>query len=188
MYHSSIIILLESFSNQFKQRVFYRCLSDSKSSQLFRTLLSILVDFNNALCLYGLDSPNPISKLLLTVPSAPLQFVYPSFSRSTDFIALWTCFSTSLSFHFFIPPPIVACWDEKIYFTAPSHFFCCWLSLYVVLLQWLGHPFVSQNHSEIYASHFQGQILVSEFVTCSYGQTLFFCTIPSRSSSPTISV
>ena len=43
-----IIYSFESFSHQGKLMVSHWCLSDSKSPQVFRSLLSILVDLNDA--------------------------------------------------------------------------------------------------------------------------------------------
>ena len=68
----------ESFSNQRKLMVFHWSLSDSKSPQVSRTLLSILADLNNTVVWMISDRPpnsystSFLSKLLGTVPSVPI--------------------------------------------------------------------------------------------------------------------
>ena len=58
--------------------VFHRSLSDSKSTQVSRTLLSILADLNNAVIWMASARPliskssNPCASPLVTVPSAPI--------------------------------------------------------------------------------------------------------------------
>ena len=75
---SFIITLSRVFSRLRKLMVFHWSLSDSKSPQVFRTLLSILADFNNAvLRVVSIlppisNSSSPPSKPLGTVPSAPI--------------------------------------------------------------------------------------------------------------------
>ena len=77
--HSQIIILLlESFSHQHKQMVFHWSLSDNKSPQVPRTLLSILADLNNAVIWTVSIRPVisksscPCTNLLMTVPRSPI--------------------------------------------------------------------------------------------------------------------
>ena len=67
--HSIIIIILlfESFSHQRLLMVFHWSLSDKKSSQVTRTLLSILADLNNAVVIS--KSSSPCTNPLVTVPS-----------------------------------------------------------------------------------------------------------------------
>ena len=60
-----IIVLFASFSHQLTLMVFYWSLSDSKSTQVSRTLLRILVDFDNPVVLVVSTRPLGI------VPSAP---------------------------------------------------------------------------------------------------------------------
>ena len=58
--------------------VFYRSLSDGKSSQISRTLLGILADLNNAVVWMVSTrplvskSPSPCINPLVTVPRAPI--------------------------------------------------------------------------------------------------------------------
>ena len=89
-----------------------RILSDSKSPQVSKTLLSILADFNNAVVLIVFICP-PISKSfspctypLMTVPSAPITigitvtFMFNRFSiylaRSMYFISLFNYYYFTL--------------------------------------------------------------------------------------------
>ena len=73
-----IILLLESFSHQHQLMVFHWSLSDSKSPQVSRTLLSILADLNCVVvCMVSTrvlisNSSSPFTNPLVTVPSAPI--------------------------------------------------------------------------------------------------------------------
>ena len=75
-----IILLLESFSDQRWLLFFHWSLSDSKSTQVFRALLSILTDLNNAVfwtvttCLVISKSSSPCINPLVTVPRALITF------------------------------------------------------------------------------------------------------------------
>ena len=88
------ILLLKSFSHQLRLMVFRRILSDSKSPQVFRTLLSILTDLNNAVVWTVSTHPvffkssSPCTNLLVTVPrvsitiSIIVTFIFHSFFTS----------------------------------------------------------------------------------------------------------
>ena len=71
-------LLLESFSHQCKLMVFHWSLSDSKSPQVSRTLLSILAVLNNVVVWMVSTRPptskssSPFSNHLVTVPNAPI--------------------------------------------------------------------------------------------------------------------
>ena len=71
-------LLIESFSHQYWLMVFHWRLSDSKSPQVSRTLLSILAVFNNAVvwmvstCPPTSKSSSPFINPLVTVPKAPI--------------------------------------------------------------------------------------------------------------------
>ena len=73
-----IIIITQSFSHQRKLMVFHWRLSDSKSPQVSRTLLSILTVFNNAVVWMVSTRPptskssRPFNNPLVTVPKAPI--------------------------------------------------------------------------------------------------------------------
>ena len=78
-----LLLLFASFSHERSLMIFYRRLSDSKSSQVPRTPTSIMVDLNNAVVWMGLsrfsisNSTSPLTKRLETVPSAPITIGIP---------------------------------------------------------------------------------------------------------------
>ena len=100
--------------------VFHWRLSDSKTPQVSRTLLSILAVFNNAVvCMVSIRQPTskssrPFNNPLVTVPKAPITigiivtFIFHSFfnslARSRYFISL---------FPFFQFYSVVS-WDSKV--------------------------------------------------------------------------
>ena len=98
------------FSHQGKLMVFHRRLSDSKSPQVSRTLLSILAVFNNAVVwMVSTRSPTskssrPFNNPLVTVPKAPvtigiiITFMFHSFFNSLARSRYLSLFSHSLSF------------------------------------------------------------------------------------------
>ena len=100
----------ESFSHQHQSMVFHWSLSDSKFSQVSRTLLSILVDLNNAVvwmvsaCPLISNSSGSIINPLVTVPSAPITigitvtFMFHSFFCSQARSRYSSFFSLSFSF------------------------------------------------------------------------------------------
>ena len=98
------------FFTQRHLMVFQWRLSDSKSPQVSRTLLSILAVFNNAL-VWMVSTRPPISKSsrpfnnpLLTVPKTPITigiivtFMFHSFSNSLAWSRYLSLFSRSFSF------------------------------------------------------------------------------------------
>ncbi len=141
--------------------VFDWSLSDSKSPQVSRTLLSILAVLNNAVVWMVSTRPptskssSPFSNPLVDVANALItigiivtcmfkslaRFRYLSFSSHSFSFILWpvrTARSTIL----------------KVLF-----FFFCWLILNLVFWPGLGDPFVYQSPIGVYASHFLGQVL-----------------------------
>ena len=99
------------FSHQPILVVCHYNMSDSKSPQVFRTLLSIQADLKKAVaCVVWIlslisNSSNTLSSVLVTVPRAELHLISPSHSRSTAFFLnlCWrpcTCLSSKLSFIF----------------------------------------------------------------------------------------
>ena len=76
--HLLLFYSLESFSYQCQLMVFHWSLSDNKSPQDSRTLLSILVNFNKAVvwmvstCPLISKTSGPCTKPLVTVPRAPV--------------------------------------------------------------------------------------------------------------------
>ena len=107
-----IIITHKSFSHQRKLMVFHWRLSDSKSPQVSRTLLSILTVFNNAAVWKVFTLPPtsksswPFNNPLVTVPKAPrtigiiVTFMFNSFPLSFSLhisLSLSFCLSVSLT-------------------------------------------------------------------------------------------
>ena len=134
--------------------VFYWSLSDSKSPQVSRTLLSILAVLNNAVVWMVSTRPptskssSPFSNPLITVPNAPITIgiiftcmfhsFFPFPSKVEVFILLFT---------FFLFYPVVYR-DSKVDYFASSlffFFFFCWLLLSLVSWPGLGDPFVYQS-------------------------------------------
>ena len=123
--HFIIILLLESFS-----MIYNWSLSDNKSPQLSRTLLSILADLNNA-GIWIISMPScPFIKPLVTVLRAPttfcitVTFIFHCFFQFTGIYS---------SFHFL----------SILYFCQPRQqspqfgkflYFCCCIIIITILL------------------------------------------------------
>ena len=92
-YYYYYYLLLNSFSHQFYLMVFHWSLSDSKSSQVSRTLLSIVVILCNAVVwMVSIRPPNsksssPFNNLLVTVPKHQSWLVKLSTSSFSNFLA-----------------------------------------------------------------------------------------------------
>ena len=160
--------------------VFHWSLSDNKSPQVSVTLLSILVDLNNAVVLMVSSRPlifkssSPCNNPFVTVPSAPITtgitvtFVFHSFRNSL---------ARSRYFYFF-------------FFHFLSVLFCCqsrqqnpqlrkFSFLWIIIRS--GDLFGCQNPRGVCVSHFSGQMLGCTYTICSYGQISISCAIPSWS-------
>ena len=99
-----------SFSHQYKLMVFHWKLSDSKSPQVSRTLLSILAVFNNAVVWMVSTWPptskpsRPFNNPLVTMPKAPITigiivtYMFHSFFNSLARLRNLSFFSHSFSF------------------------------------------------------------------------------------------
>ena len=117
MFHSFFIsliiffyLLLESFSHQYELMVFHWSLSDSKSPQVSRTLLSILAVLNNAVVWMVSTHPHTskssslFNSPLVTVLNAPITigiivtFMFHSFFSSLVRLRYLSFFSFSFSF------------------------------------------------------------------------------------------
>ena len=154
--------------------VFHWSSSDSKSPQVSRTLLRILADFNNAVVwmvsTFHLISkyPTPFINPSGTVPSTPITigitvtFMFYSFF----FPVLWQGPGTYFSFCFLSVLPCGQPERQSPLFGKFSYF--CWLSLGLVAWPRLCDPFISQNPSEVCASHSHGRILGCAYSVCSY--------------------
>ena len=152
--------------------VFHWSLSDSKSPQVSRTLLSILAVLNNAVIWMVSTRPpiskssSPFSNPLVTVPNAPITIgiiftcMFHSFFSSLARSRYLSFFS--LSFCFIL-------WSTGTAKSTILHvlfFFCCWLLLSLVSWPGLGDPFVYQSPIGVYASHFLGQVLGCAYTIC----------------------
>ena len=98
-----IIIIIAHFSHQLTLMVFHWSVSDSKSLQLSRTLLSTLADLNNAIVWIILVRPpmsnfsSPLSKPSGNIPSAPITF-------DITVTNMFHCFLCSLAISKFLSP------------------------------------------------------------------------------------
>ena len=150
--------------------VFHWILSDSKSPQVSRTLLSILAVLNNAVVWMVSTRPptskssSPFCNLLVAVPNAPITIgiivtcMFHSFFNSLARSRYLSFFSHSFSR------------DSKVDYFANSlfffffFFFFCWLLLSLVFWPGLGDLFVSPIG--VYAWHFLGQVLGCAYTIC----------------------
>ena len=146
-------------------------LSDSKSLQVFRILLRILVDLNNAVvwmvsaCFLISKSSSTFTKPLGIVPSVSTS---PSWS-----VVFWVFFFSFLVRPKYLPlfslSFISTLWfggtgkstTQQVFFFTITRSGC---------RSRLDDPFVSQNPREFCVSHSSGQILGCACTTCSYGQ------------------
>ena len=152
--------------------VFHWSLSDSKSPQVSRTLLSILAVLNNAVVWMISTRPptskfsSPFSNPLVIVPKAPITigiivtFMFHSFFNSL-------ARSKYLSFFYILSVLFCGQPGQK------SRQFCkFFFRLLLGLVFWprLGDLSVCQRHIGVYVCHFLGQILVCAYTICPYGQ------------------
>ena len=156
-------------------------LSDSKSPQVSRTLLSILAVFNNAV-VWMVSTRLPTSKSsslfnnpLVTVPKAPITigiivtFMFRSFFSSLKRSRYLSLFSHSFSF---------ILWSAG---TAKSTIL---LILFFFLIIIRSDPCVCQSLIGVYVCHFLGQVLGCAYNICWYGQIYISCTFISGSPCP----
>ena len=154
--------------------IFHWSLSDIKSPQISRTLLSILADLSNvvvwmaSICPLISEFYCPFTDFWRIISRAPttiginvtfmFHILFSSLARS------WYLSLLSSSFNFTL-------WSAN---TAKSTIwqvlFFCWLQLGLVIWARLGDLFVSQNPREAYPYHSPGQILCCAFTVCSHGQ------------------
>ena len=148
---SLLLLLLLSFSHQRCLIIFHWSLSDRTSPQYARTLLSILVDLNNAAdCM--VSTRTSISKLSSPFYEAIGNFPNALFIIDTTVTSMFRKFSISLAmfwyllfFVCFLLFLLGICQGGKIYYPAGSifFFFFCWLSLGMVVWPILKDPFAS---------------------------------------------
>ena len=159
--------------------VFQWILSDSKSPQVFRAFLSILVVLNNAVvwvastCPPTSKSSSPFSNPLVTVPDAPITigiivtFMFHSFFNSLARSRYLSFFSHFFSFILWSAGIAKSIILQFLFF---FFFCCCWLILGLVFWPRFGDPSVCQSPIGVYVCYFLGQMLGCAFAICSYGQ------------------
>ena len=162
--------------------VFHWSLSDCKSSKVSLTLLSILVDLNNAVVwmlstrLLISKTSRPRTNPLVTVPSVPITivivvtFLIHSFFSSRGDSQYLSFFPLSFSFIQWSARTAKSIIRQVLFLLFLFFFFFFWLSVGLVVWLKLVDPFLSQNPKEFCESHFLGQILDCAYTICSYGQ------------------
>ena len=127
--------------------VFHWRLSDNKSPQVSRTLLSILAVFNNVVVWMVSTRPRtskssrPFNNPLVTVPKAPITFGIIVTFMFHSFLFFFLLISLFTFFQFYS----VVSRDSKVDNFADFLFFCGWLLLGLVIWSGLGDPFVYQS-------------------------------------------
>ena len=154
--------------------VFHWNLSDSKSPQVSRTLLSILTVLNNAFIWMVSTRPptskssRPFNNPLVTVPSAPITIgiiftiMFHSFFNSLARSRYLSFFSHSFSFILWSAGTAKSTILQVLFF----FFFFFWLLLSLVFWPGLGDPFVCYSPIGAYAWHFLGQVLGCAYTIC----------------------
>ena len=152
--------------------VFYWSLSDRKSPQVSKTLLSILAVLHNAVVWMVSTRPptskssSPFSNPLVTVPNAPITIgiiftcMFHRFFSSLARLRYLSFFSLSFSFILW------SAGTAKSTILQVLSFFFCWLLLSLVSWPGLGDPFVYQSPIGVYVSHFLGQVLGCAYTIC----------------------
>ena len=149
--------------------VFHWSLSESKSPQVSRNLLSILAVLNNAVVWMVPTRPptskssSPFSKSSATVPNVPITIgkivtcMFHSFFSSQAMSRYLSFFSHSFSF---------ILWSVR---TAKSTILQV---LFFLLIFWprLGDPCVCQSSIGVYAYYFLGEVLGCAYTICWYSQ------------------
>ena len=155
--------------------VFHWSLSDSKSPQDSRTLLSILAVLNNAVVwMVSIRPPTsksfgPFNNPLVIVPKAPITigvtvtFIFHSFFQLPSKVFIFILLFTLFQFY------SVVSQDSKVDNFANSLLFCWWLSS-LVFLSRLGDPSVYQSPKGVYVCYFLGQMLGCAYTICCYSQ------------------
>ena len=145
--------------------VFHWSLNDSNFLQVSRTLLSILVDLNNAVVWMVSTRPviskfsSPSINPLVTVPRAPntiTTLMFHIFFKFPSKVELLILLFTFFQFYSGVSR------DREIYNFESSLFLLIWLKL--------RDPFLCQNPKGVCVSHFLGQMLGCAYIICSYGQ------------------
>ena len=145
--------------------VFYLSLSDSKSSQVSRTLLNILVDFIWAVV--WMLSTLPIIPILSCFFFLSKFLGYYSEGSINDwyhrhlYISQIFCFLARSKYFFRFSPSFTF-----VLWSAGTAKFTTWQILFFLLWSSWGDLSLSQSPRELHAFYFQRQILVSAFTVC----------------------
>ena len=172
--------------------VSHRSLSDNKSPQVSRTLLSFLADLNNAVVWMVSTRPliskssNPCTNLLVSVlkPPTKISFIVTFMFHSTAFLIPKQGRGIYPSFHTL---SISLCGRAgqqnlqfcKFFFFSVDHY-KIWSSVRDLVIRLYIEIFCAPHSIE----HFLG----GAYITCSYDQTSASCTIPGGSLCPPIHV
>ena len=139
--------------------VYHWSLSDSKSPQVSRTLLSILSVLNNAVVWMVSTRPviskssSPFNNPLITVPKAPITigiivtFMFHSFFNALARSRYLSFFSHSFSFILWSAGMAKSTILQILFF-----FCCCWLLLGLVFWPRLGDLSACQSHNSLCVS------------------------------------
>ena len=158
--------------------VFHWSLSDIKSPQVSRTLLSILAVLNSAVVWTVSTRPptskssSPFSNPLVTVPNTPITIgiivtcMFHSFFQFLSKVEVLILLFTFFQFYSVVNR------DSKVDNFASSlfFFFFFWLLLGLVFWPRLGGPCVCQSLIGVNVCYFLGQVLGCAYTICSYGQ------------------
>ena len=148
-------------------------LSENKSPQVSRTLLSVLAVLNRAVVLMvstrspTSTSSSPFNSPLVTLPNAPITigiivtFMFNGFFQFTSKVAV--LLFTSFQFYSMVSR------DSKIYNFASSFFFC-WSLFGLVVWPRSGDPFVWQSPMFVCVTFSRTALLGCAYTICWYGQ------------------
>ena len=150
-----LLVVWESFTPAFSHGFSTGVLSDNKSTQVSRILLSILVDLNNSLALIS-KSSCPYTNLLVTVPRAPITIGITVTFIFYGFFVLMQGLGTYLYFCF---PSFLPSDQPEQRSLLQQVFIFLWFSLGLVVQPRLFVPFLSQNPKEFCASDFLQGVL-----------------------------
>ena len=133
--------------------VFHWSLSDSKSPQVSRTLLSILAVLNNAVVWMvssrppTLKSPSPFSNPFVTVPNALITI---GIIVTCLFHSFFNSLARSRYLSFFLHSFSFILWSAGTKSTILQVLFFCWLLLSLVFWPRLGDPCICQRPIGVY--------------------------------------
>ena len=151
--------------------VFHWSLSDSKSPQVSRTLLSILAVLSNAVVWIVSSRPptskssRPFNNPLVIVPKAPITigtivtFMFHSFFNSLARSRYLSLFSHSFSFILWLAGTTKSTIFQVLFI---------FLLIIINMVSWprLGDPCVCQSPIGVYVCHFLGQVLDCAYTIC----------------------